>query len=59
MLRAAVLIVLAVIAFVIWLFKAIVGADTRSLNDEIKTTVRKTSIWVDGLKSEWERGKKK
>lgn len=59
MARSLILIVLAAIALVIWVGKSIFGdGSVGSLDNEVKTTVRKTSSWVDGLKKEWDDAKK-
>ena len=59
MARGAFLLVLAVIGFIIWVGKAATGHADGSANDQIKRTVRKTSSWMDGLKEEWDGGKKR
>lgn len=58
MARAAGLIVLAFIALVVWIVKSAFGGPTRSLDDEVKSTIRKTSTWIEGLKDEWDKSKK-
>ncbi len=59
MARAAGLILLAGAALVIWVLKGLFGGQTGSLDDEIKTMIRKTSTWIDGLKEEWDKAKRK
>ena len=59
MARGAFLLGLAVIGFIIWVGKAATGHADGSANDQIKRTVRKTSSWMDGLKEEWDGGKKR
>ena len=59
MARATGLIILAGAALVIWVLKGLFGGQKGSLDSEIKTTIRKTSSWIDGLKDEWDNAKRK
>lgn len=59
MARTLVLLVLAVIGAVIWGGKSLSSSgQTRSLDDEIKHTVKKTSEFVDKLKKDWDDAKR-
>ncbi len=58
MARAAGLIILAFVAVLIWIVKSLFGGQTGSLDDEVKSTIRKTSSWIEGLKDEWDKSKK-
>lgn len=59
MARAAFLLVLAVVGFVIWASKKATGYSPpgETANDQIKWTIRKTSGWIDSLKKEWDAAK--
>ena len=54
--RGIILLSLAAIGLVIWIVKSLLGADVAETpNEEIKRTIRKTSAWIDDLKSEWDK----
>ncbi len=60
MVRSIVILSLAGIGLVIWVIKALFGANVADTpNEEIKRTIKKTSAWLDDLKSEWDNAKKK
>ena len=57
MARAAGLIILAFFAVLIWIVKSLFGGQTGTLDDEVKSTIRKTSSWIERLKDEWDKPK--
>lgn len=60
MIRTGSLLVIAGIGVIIYVCKELFGSGTQgSLEDEVKSTIRKASSWIDNLKNEWEDGKKK
>jgi hypothetical protein len=60
MARSAGLLVLAVIGLIIWASRKVTGYSPpgETPGDQIRRTVRKTSGWFDGLKDEWDQGKR-
>lgn len=60
MIRTIAVLIIAGIGVLIYVCKALFGGGTQgTLNDEVKSTIKKTSSWIDDLKNEWEDGKKK
>lgn len=60
MVRSIVILSLAAIGFLIWVVKALLGGNVADTpNEEIKRTIKKTSAWLNDLKSEWDNAKKK
>ncbi len=60
MMRTVVVLVIAGVGVLIWVVKELFGSGSHgSLDEEVKTTIRKTSSWIENLKNEWDDGKKK
>ena len=60
MIRTVAVLVIAGIGALIWVVKELFGSSTHgTLDEEVKSTIKKTSSWIDDLKNEWEDGKKK
>lgn len=60
MVRSILILSLAAVGFVIWVVKALLGANVaKTPDEEIKRTIKKTSAWLDDLKSEWDNAKRK
>jgi protein-S-isoprenylcysteine O-methyltransferase Ste14 len=61
MVRTIVVLALAGIGLLIWVVKALFGANVADTPNEemIKQTIKKTSAWLNDLKSEWDSAKRK
>ncbi len=59
MIRTVVILVVAGIGVLCYVCKELFGGGTQgSVRDGVKSTIRKTSSWLDDMKSEWEGGPK-